>query len=307
MKKKPGRINNNGGLLKANNSETKVKGHPGKVARFYNEYNEAFLKVYGNVIQAFRTTDTSILLDYQAGAMELKPGQKVLDAGCGVCGPAIHFAKNAGVEVHGVTVSQVQIDKATLLVAENDLQQKVFPKLGDYHKLPEYFEKSSFDVVYFLESFGHSHDKAMALEAAWKVLKPGGVLYIKDLFRKIPVLPEHNEKIDIEIEKINKAYKYYIADLYDVLHTIRKMGFILVFLKTIDLKIEEFENLTISNDFQELTGIGKIENWDEYIFPVDFFEIKCIKPVHELGVGASRYFLQNLYHMKVFNKKAEDL
>jgi hypothetical protein len=71
--------------------------------------------------------------------------------------------------------------------------------------------------------------------------------------------------------------------------------------------LQDFENLTVSNDFQELTGIGKIENWKEYIFPVDFFEVKCMKPVHDIQAGNSRYFLQNLYHLNVLQTKLEDL
>ena len=78
-------------------------------------------------------------------------------------------------------------------------------------------------------------------------------------------------------------------------------------MKTIDLPLEDFENLTISNDFQELTGINKIENLQEYVFPVDFFEITCIKPWNALEYGNSRYFLQNLFYMQMHNRKQEEL
>jgi len=32
------------------------------------------------------------------------------------------------------------------------------------------------------------------------------------------------------------------------------------------LPLQDFENLTICNDFQELTGIGRIENWKEHFY-----------------------------------------
>ena len=79
------------------------------------------------------------------------------------------------------------------------------------------------------------------------------------------------------------------------------MGFIVNFVKTIDLDINDFENLAISNEFQELTGIAKIDNWETYIFPVDFFEIKITKPIHDLSDGLNKYFLQNLYYLQVKN------
>lgn len=297
---------------KKEEEETIVERHrpnhsPADVGEFYNSYNDKFLQVYGEVIQAFRTHDVSKLLGYQIEAMGLKPGMKVVDAGCGVCGPAIHFAKNAGVEVHAVTISKEQYEAATKRIREAGVEDKVFVYQGDYHDLKNVLGQDSFDVVYFLESFGHSPYHSKAMESAWKVLKNGGLLYIKDLFRREPLLPEHAPKIEREIKKINEAYRYNIADLYEVLHQLRKSGWILTKFKTIDLPLGDFENLTISNEFQELTGMATIESWDDYVFPVDFFEMFCVKPEFDLSNGLDRYFLQNLMYMKVHGRKEEDL
>jgi hypothetical protein len=64
-------------------------------------------------------------------------------------------------------------------------------------------------------------------------------------------------------------------------------------LKAVDLDLSEFENLAISNEFQELTGIALIDDWDDYVFPVDFFELRCIKPDFDLADRPDRHFLQN--------------
>ena len=280
---------------------------PAKVKEFYNQYNDDFLKVYGDVIQAFRTTDVSILLDYQIDSIGFEDGMKVIDAGCGICGPATYFASKKDIQIDAITISDEQFSKATENIQSKKLENKVTITCGDYHLLSEQFEKETYDIVYFLESFGHSNDHKKALESAWEVLKPGGIVYIKDLFRKIAVIDEHQAKIDETIETINKAYKYNVLDLYKVLHYARKMGYVVSALKTVDLRIEDFENLTISNEFQELTGIAKIDNWDEYIFPVDFFELKLYKPGYKLEHGIDKYFLQNLYYMQVHKKKEENL
>src|SRR5262249_20573925 len=58
--------------------------HARRVGSFYDAYHDQFMRVYGSVIQAFRTKDVSHLLDYQMSSMNLRPGQKALDAGCGV-------------------------------------------------------------------------------------------------------------------------------------------------------------------------------------------------------------------------------
>jgi len=277
------------------------------VGDFYDEFNDKFIEVYGEVIQAFRTHDVSKLLDYQIEAMGLKKDMKVLDAGCGVCGPACYFAKKTGVDIEAVTISKEQVAQAKTKIAEKQLEKQVHVQQMDYHELHKNFTFDTFDVVYFLESFGHSPNHMAAINSAWDVLKPGGLLYIKDLFKRLALHPSHQSKIDREINKINTAYRYNIAELSPLLDSIRQKGWIVSAVKTIDLKLEEFENLTISNDFQELTGIAQIENWEDYIFPVDFFELYLIKPHFQLEHGLDKYFLQNLMYMQVHGKKEEDL
>lgn len=283
------------------------KNTPKDVGQFYNDQTENFLNVYGEVIQAFRTTDVSKLLDYQIGAIGFEKGWKVIDAGCGVCGPARYFAKNAGVTVDALTVSEDQVRRSKELIEKDGLAKSVNVHQGDFHEMENTLDAENYDAVYFLESFGHAQSHSKVLDSAWNMLKPGGVLYIKDLFIKEGAFPRHEKAINAEAENINTAYRYNIADLYHVVSHMRKQGFIVNFIKTIDLKLEEFENLTISNDFQELTGINKIENLRDYVFPVDFFEIKCTKPWTDLSEGNSRYFLQNLYFMQVEGWKKEQL
>lgn len=285
-----------------------IPNHSAKdVGDFYNQYTDKFLQVYGQVIQAFRTHDVTKLLDYQIDAMRLKPGMKILDAGCGVCGPAIYFAKKAGVEIHAITISEEQYRLSLENVKSAGVEKKVFVYHGDYHQLKEVVKQDDFDVVYFLESFGHSPRHHIAIDSAWHVLKQGGLLYIKDLFRREPLLSQHVPKIEREIRKINEAYRYNIADMYEVLKHVRKQGWIVSKIKTIDLPLQDFENLTISNEFQELTGIARIESWDDYVFPVDFFELHLIKPQFNLENGLDKYFLQNLMYMQIHKIKENEL
>ncbi len=288
-------------------SKARLQTSPEQVRDFYNEYNDKFIQVYGEVIQAFRTHNVDKLLDYQIESMEMEEGMKMLDAGCGICGPASYFAKNKQVTINAITISDVQVEQAKALIQREGVEHLVKVQKGDYHKLPELFPANHFDRIYFLESFGHSFDQKKVLQGAWEVLKPGGVLYIKDLFRKIAALPGHQKRIDETIDTINEAYRYNISDLYRILHEVRKLGFIIMALKTIDIKVEDFENLTISNDFQELTGIGQIEDWNTYIFPIEFYELKCYKPVHDLANGTDKYFLQNMMYMQMQGVKEENL
>jgi SAM-dependent methyltransferase len=281
-----------------------VAGHPARVGEFYDTHHDSFMRVYGPVIQAFRTKNVDHLLDHQIVAMGLHPGQTVLDAGCGVARPALYFAQKAGVQVDAITISQKQYNDAVGHIDAAGMSSRVRVVRGDYHRLAEHFVPSSYDVIYFLESFGHSRAKRQLLDTCWTMLKPGGLLYIKDLFRRISILPKHIKQIDAEVRTINKAYRYDIAELNDVLTGVRQKGYILASVTTVDLRLEDFEDLTISNEFQNLTGIARIENWADYVFPVEFFEIKCIKPDYDIDQRVDRYFLQHLYHRQ-FQKEQQ--
>src|SRR5215213_2135061 len=183
------------GLQEKRESAAYDDAHALNVGTFYDAHHDKFMSVYGSVIQAFRTKDVNDLLNYQMVSMGLSPGQRVLDAGCGVATPAIYFARHAGVKVDGLTISQKQYEAALNNIAAQGMADQVTVTRGDYHRLTDYFEPASYDVVCFLESLGHSRDKTRLLDACWTMLKPGGLLYIKDLFKRIPVRPEHKKKL----------------------------------------------------------------------------------------------------------------
>lgn len=295
----------------SNEIQNKILNESGKekkdVAAFYNQQTNNFLKVYGDVIQAFRTKNVQNLLDYQIETIGLKKETIALDAGCGVCGPAIYFANKTNCSIEAITISSEQVKLSKQKIESQNLSNKINVKEGDYHLLENYYPENTFDIVYFLESFGHAINHEKVLHSVWKVLKPGGIVYIKDLFLKVTSNKEMESGIEKEIANINSAYHYNVPNLNSILDCVRKKGYVLASLKTIDIPLEEFENLTISNDFQNLTGINKIDNLREYIFPVDFFELKLIKPNYDVNAGNSRYFLQNMYLMQIENWKEKEL
>jgi SAM-dependent methyltransferase len=261
------------------------------VGVFYNSTTDKFLKVYGETIQAFRTNDVKDYLDYTIASAELRDGQHILDAGCGVGGPASYFASVLDIQVEGITISGVQEEKSKEVIASKSLRGSVHVRQGDYHCMDEIYGRDVFDRIIFLESFGHSPDQTMLIEKAFQALKPGGILYIKDLFKRQYANEEEGRKINATIEAINRAYCYNVADLNEVLSAMRRLNFILLSVKTPEIKIAEFEHLNISNDFQELFDIARIISWEDYIFPIDFYEIKVMKPPFDITGQKHLYFL----------------
>ena len=157
-------------------------------SQFYDWWTDLFLRGFGPVLQAgiVKTGDPpredpqrSILaLAERAG---LKDGDRVLDAGCGVAGPAIIIAsKYPNVVIDAVTNSVHQCAIARSEVAAARLAQRVRPHLADYEQLP--LASGSFDQVLFFESTGYAIDLGATYGEACRVLKPGGRLYVKDVF-----------------------------------------------------------------------------------------------------------------------------
>jgi cyclopropane fatty-acyl-phospholipid synthase-like methyltransferase len=129
---------------------------------------------------------SSLLLAQRAG---VRDGDRVLDAGCGVGGPAIAIARaHARVRIHGVTVSAVQAEVGRRLVVEAGLADRVAIVQADYHHLP--FPDEFFDVVVFFESCGYSADRAALFTEAARVVRRGGQVYVKDVFARTGPLTE---------------------------------------------------------------------------------------------------------------------
>ena len=83
-------------------------------------------------------------LDLVAKKLNLKPGMKILDIGCGWGGAAKHFANNYGVTVVGITISKEQIEYAK----QNSDNMDVEFRLMDYRDLDE-----KFDAIYSIGMF----------------------------------------------------------------------------------------------------------------------------------------------------------
>ena len=126
---------------------------------------------------------------YLAELAGVTPGDRVLDAGCGVGGPAMVIARVVpDVVIEGVTVSEVQARLARKLIEEAGLADRVRVHVADFHQLP--FREGSFDVALYLEVTGYAPDRSSLYRESARVLRPGGSVYVKDVFRREDPLTE---------------------------------------------------------------------------------------------------------------------
>ncbi|WP_333816528.1 cyclopropane-fatty-acyl-phospholipid synthase family protein [Tabrizicola sp.] len=71
----------------------------------------------------------------------LKPGMRVLDIGCGFGTLALTLARDHGVHVTGITLSQVQLAEARQRAREAGLEGQVEFRLQDYRRVTERFDR----------------------------------------------------------------------------------------------------------------------------------------------------------------------
>ncbi|MCH8148772.1 MAG: methyltransferase domain-containing protein [Planctomycetes bacterium] len=116
-----------------------------------------------------------------AETARISPGDRVLDAGCGVGGSAIWLAENINnIRVTGVNINQMQVALANKHARRRDVQSSVQFHVADFAQTG--MADQFFDVVWALESMCYTDDKQVFLDEAYRLLKPGGRLVIADGF-----------------------------------------------------------------------------------------------------------------------------
>ncbi|KAJ4470269.1 S-adenosyl-L-methionine-dependent methyltransferase [Lentinula lateritia] len=131
---------------------------------------------------------------FLAARMNIKPGMRVLDVGCGVGGPARQIAMFTDAQIVGLNNNEFQVGRARKYTKNMGLEGQVSFVKGDFMKLAEQFGEGSFDAVYAIEATVHAPTWEGVYGEIFKVLKPGGVFGVYEWCMTDawdPSIPEH--------------------------------------------------------------------------------------------------------------------
>uniref|UniRef100_A0ACD6AEE7 Uncharacterized protein n=1 Tax=Avena sativa TaxID=4498 RepID=A0ACD6AEE7_AVESA len=103
--------------------------------------------------------------------LELKPGMKVLDVGCGIGGPLREIARFSSTSVTGLNNNDYQITRGKELNRLAGLSGTCDFVKADFMNMP--FSDNTFDAVYAIEATCHAPDPVGCYKEIYRVLKPG--------------------------------------------------------------------------------------------------------------------------------------
>jgi cyclopropane fatty-acyl-phospholipid synthase-like methyltransferase/DUF1365 family protein len=128
-------------------------------------------------------------LDLICRKLELRPGMRLLDVGCGWGSLILHAAEHYGVHATGITLSAQQRDLIVKRIADRGLQDRVEVRLQDYRELDP--ADSDFDAVSSIEMGEHVGEEQYPTYAGilYRALKPTGRLLLQQMSRQIGTAP----------------------------------------------------------------------------------------------------------------------
>ncbi|XP_062157877.1 phosphoethanolamine N-methyltransferase 2 [Alnus glutinosa] len=190
--------------------------------------------------------------------LELKPGQKVLDVGCGIGGGDFYMAENFDVEVVGIDLSINMISFA--LERAIGLNFSVEFEVADCTK--KSYPEKAFDVIYSRDTILHIQDKPSLFRSFYKWLKPGGKVLISDYCKSAgtpsPEFAEYIKQRGYDLHDV-KAYGQMLKDagFDEVIAEDRTDQFIQVLqreLNALEKDKDEFIRDFSEEDYNEIVG-----------------------------------------------------
>ncbi len=156
--------------------------------------------------------------------LEMEPGMTVIDVGCGIGGPMRRVAREAGVSVVGINISDVQLAWAKRLTAEAGLSHAIEYEQCSFMDMSAIGD-GAFDRGYAIESTCHAPDKEGAFAEIFRVLKPGALLWGQEMCLTDAFDADDDEHQAIKRELMRGIALNDIATFREVNQALEAVGF----------------------------------------------------------------------------------
>jgi cyclopropane-fatty-acyl-phospholipid synthase len=133
-------------------------------------YSCAYFKTQGETLENAQAAK----LDLICRKLRLKPGERMLDIGCGWGGLIMHAAEHYGVDATGITLSENQAAFARERIEKAGLSDRCRVEIRDYRTLAESDGYDKISSVGMVEHVGLTH-LPVYFASAYRALKPGGL------------------------------------------------------------------------------------------------------------------------------------
>lgn len=154
----------------------------------------------------FKSADESLekaqenKLDLICRKLKLKPGDRLLDIGCGWGGLILWAAEHYGVHATGITLSREQYDYTSALIRERGLESSCRVSITDYRDLPE---DATFDRIASVGMFEHVGVRQLPgyFAKMFRLVKPGGLVLNHGITHTAPGGTELGSDIGTFVER----------------------------------------------------------------------------------------------------------
>lgn len=165
--------------------KVRIEKQPKLVSRYYDLVTKFYELGWGATFHFSPRRTGEILRASQrrhdegiAKLLELQPGMKVADVGCGVAGPLVTIAQASGAAITGVNFNAQQNAKGTDRVRNAGLSDSCTILYSDFMNVP--LPDNTFDALYSFEALCHAPNRRMAFVELHRLLKPGSEAAIVD-------------------------------------------------------------------------------------------------------------------------------
>ena len=113
-----------------------------------------------------------------AEVLNLGPGTRVADIGCGVGGPAINIARATGARITGLNFNAYQVARCRKAARAAGLGDTCDFLLANYLDVP--LPDGCFDAAYSFEAICHTPDRDVCFKELWRLLRTGGQIALTE-------------------------------------------------------------------------------------------------------------------------------